>query len=42
MEKKKSKRITETIVVTVAIICLGLIILQLKTNIQNELNVLFG
>ncbi len=42
MEKQKRKRLTETIVVAIVVICLGLIILQLKSNIHNELNALLN
>lgn len=35
---EKSIRLTQTIVIAVVIICLGLIILQLILNIQNNIN----
>lgn len=35
---KKSKYFEETIVIVVVIICLGLVILELLTNIHNKLN----
>lgn len=37
MEKKKSKRLGEVIVIAVIIVCLGLIVLELRSNIQNIL-----
>ena len=41
MEKSKSKSLAEPIVIAVVVICLGLIILELLTNIQNNLIVKF-
>lgn len=37
MEKKKSKRLREAIVIAVIWVCLGLIILELQSNIHNIL-----
>lgn len=39
MEKTKNKSISETITIAVVIICIGLIILELLTNIHNTLNI---
>ena len=40
MEKKKSSHLTITIVTVIVMICLGLIILELFTNIQNSLAII--
>lgn len=37
MEKKKSERITQIIVTVIVLICLGLIVLELYSNIENTL-----
>ena len=41
MEKEKNSRVAQTIIVAVLIICVSLIILQLLTNIHNELRLNF-
>lgn len=38
MEKKKTNRLGETLLIVVIVICMGLIILQLHVNINNVLN----
>ena len=38
MEKNKNNRLTEIIMIAVVIICLGLIVLELLTNIQSKLS----
>ena len=38
MEKKKNSHITEIVVSVIIIICLGLIVLELSSNISNNLD----
>lgn len=39
MEKIKNRRIVKVLVVAVVVICLGLIVLELVTNISDVLNI---